>query len=143
MRQTLRSRSPVQRGMNPASNSRNDSKDEEAKPSYDDSMGRNNRENSNSKRENEEDVSNDPKKFPIHQQNKQSSAKDGPFGDEADADVKYKSMERWQAYMLMTAEAVSVGILSLPSVLATVGILSGIIFIAGWEVIATYTGYTI
>jgi hypothetical protein len=128
--------------MNSAPNSRNDSKDEEAKPSYDDSMGRSNRENSSSKRENIKDVSNDPKKFPIHQQNKQRSAKHDPFSDkaDADADVKYKSMEWWQAYMLMTTEAVSVGIISLPSVLATVGILPGIILIAGLGVICYVYG---
>lgn len=43
----------------------------------------------------------------------------------------------------MTAETVSIGILSLPSVLATVGIVPGVLLIAGLGGVATYTGYTI
>jgi len=43
----------------------------------------------------------------------------------------------------MIAETVSLGILSLPAVLAGVGIVAGLILIAGLGVMATYTGYTI
>jgi hypothetical protein len=81
--------------------------------------------------------------LPWYKQRKQSSAKDDPFGDEEDSDVKYKSMEWWQAAMIMIAETISLGILSLPSVLARVGMVPGIILIAGLGLLATYTGYTI
>lgn len=45
--------------------------------------------------------------------------------------------------MVMIAETISLGILSLPSVLATVGFVPGMIMIFGLGVLATYTGYTI
>ena len=45
--------------------------------------------------------------------------------------------------MIMIAETVSLGILSLPSVLATVGIVPGVILIIGLGIIATYTGYVL
>jgi hypothetical protein len=48
-----------------------------------------------------------------------------------------------KAYMIMTAETVSLGILSPPSVLATVGIIPGVTPIAGLKMTATYTSYTI
>jgi amino acid permease len=43
----------------------------------------------------------------------------------------------------MIAETISLGILSLPSVLATVGLVPGFLLILGLGVIATYTGYVI
>ncbi|KAF2664400.1 hypothetical protein BT63DRAFT_379199 [Microthyrium microscopicum] len=79
--------------------------------------------------------------LPWYKQRKLSSAKNDPFGDEEDADVKYKSMEWWQAAMIMIAETVSLGILSLPSVLETIGMAPGVILIAGLGILATYTGY--
>ena len=42
---------------------------------------------------------------------------------------------------MLIAETISLGILSLPSVLATVGMAPGVILIAGLGIIATYTGY--
>ena len=45
--------------------------------------------------------------------------------------------------MIMIAETVSLGILSLPSVLAHIGFAPGMILIAGLGGIATYTGYTL
>lgn len=45
------------------------------------------------------------------------------FGDETNSQVKYRTMHWWQAGMIMIAETISLGILSLPSVLATVGIV--------------------
>ena len=69
--------------------------------------------------------------------------KSDPFGDESHAEVKYRTMEWWQAGMVMIAETVSLGILSLPSVLATVGIVPGMILIGGLGIIATYTGYVL
>jgi amino acid permease len=43
----------------------------------------------------------------------------------------------------MIAETISLGILSLPSVLATVGLVPGFLLILGLGVIATYSGYVI
>lgn len=45
--------------------------------------------------------------------------------------------------LVMIAETISLGILSLPSVLARVGMIPGIILIASLGVIATYTGYVL
>lgn len=81
--------------------------------------------------------------LPWYKQRKQSSAKDDPFGDEEGAEVKYRTMKWWQASMIMIAETISLGILSLPSVLAAVGMVPGVILIAGLGMLATYTGYTI
>lgn len=43
----------------------------------------------------------------------------------------------------MVAETISLGILSLPSVLATVGMVPGVILILGLGILATYSGYVI
>ncbi|KAI7157232.1 amino acid transporter [Hortaea werneckii] len=69
--------------------------------------------------------------------------KGDPFGDEEGAEVKYRTLEWWQAALIMIAETISLGILSLPSVLATIGLVAGIILIIGLGLLATYTGYTI
>lgn len=66
-----------------------------------------------------------------------------PFGDEEDAEVKYRTLEWWQAAAIMIAETISLGILSLPSVLASIGMVAGVILIIGLGLLATYTGYTI
>lgn len=64
-----------------------------------------------------------------------------PFGgDEEEGDVQYRTLTWWQAAMIMIAETISLGILSLPSVLATVGMVPGVLLIAGLGAIATYTG---
>ncbi|KAL4865084.1 hypothetical protein BDV12DRAFT_175146 [Aspergillus spectabilis] len=65
------------------------------------------------------------------------------FGDEADAEIKYKVLSWWQAGFLMVAETVSIGILSLPSVVATLGLVPAIILLVGFGLMSTYTGYTI
>ncbi|KAI9831470.1 MAG: hypothetical protein M1819_005069 [Sarea resinae] len=69
--------------------------------------------------------------------------KQDPFGDEEGAETKYRTMEWWQAGMIMIAETISLGILSLPSVLAAIGIVPGIILIAGLGLVATYTGFVL
>jgi amino acid permease len=43
----------------------------------------------------------------------------------------------------MIAETISLGILSLPSVLATIGFVPGIILIISLGLVATYTGYVL
>ncbi|KAJ5595402.1 uncharacterized protein N7459_001610 [Penicillium hispanicum] len=65
------------------------------------------------------------------------------FGDEANAEVKYKTMEWWQAGMFMIAESVSLGVLSLPATLAELGLAPAIVLIIGLGLLATYTGYVI
>ena len=66
-----------------------------------------------------------------------------PFGDEEGEGVKYRTLEWWQCSMIMIAETISLGILSLPSVLATIGMVAGGILIISLGVIATYSGYVI
>jgi amino acid permease len=41
----------------------------------------------------------------------------------------------------MIAETISLGILSLPSVLARIGLVPGLILIVGLGIVATYTGW--
>ncbi|KAL4888866.1 amino acid transporter [Aspergillus ambiguus] len=65
------------------------------------------------------------------------------FGDEGDAEVKYKVLSWWQCGFLMVAETVSIGILSLPAVVAELGLVPSIILMVGLGLMATYTGYTI
>ena len=55
--------------------------------------------------------------------NVQSKASQDPFGDETNSEVKYRTMHWWEAGMIMIAETISLGILSLPSVLAAVGLV--------------------
>ncbi|KAG9569264.1 amino acid transporter, partial [Aureobasidium melanogenum] len=64
-------------------------------------------------------------------------------GDVQDAEIDYQSMEWWQAAMIMIAETISLGILSLPSVLARIGLVPGLILLVGLGIIATYTGWVI
>jgi amino acid permease len=54
-----------------------------------------------------------------------------------------KTLEWWQAGMIMIAETISLGVLSLPSVLATIGMVPGVILIVGMGALATYSGYVI
>ncbi|KAI0780491.1 transmembrane amino acid transporter protein-domain-containing protein [Trametes elegans] len=65
------------------------------------------------------------------------------YGDEDEAEIKYRTMVWWKAAALMLAETVSLGILSLPSVFARIGMAAGIILVIGLGVIATATGYVI
>ena len=68
-----------------------------------------------------------------------------PLGDEntGPADIHYKTCTWWQTGMLMVAETISLGILSLPSVLSKVGLIPGIILLLGMGMFATYSGYVI
>lgn len=52
-----------------------------------------------------------------------SKASQEPFGDESHSEIKYRTMHWWEAGMTMIAETISLGILSLPSVLAAVGLV--------------------
>lgn len=66
-----------------------------------------------------------------------------PFANEDSGDVKYRTLAWWQAALIMIAETISLGILSLPSVLARVGFAPGIVLILGLSVFATYSGYVL
>lgn len=114
-----------------------DHKDSEYKPSYesprDDGLhGRD--------PEKQDSLPSHPNSVP---RRKSTIDKDDPFGDESDAEVKYRTLAWWQAGITMIAETISLGILSLPSVLATVGIVGGLITLIGLGIVATYTGYVI
>ncbi|KAK4496384.1 hypothetical protein PRZ48_012364 [Zasmidium cellare] len=52
-------------------------------------------------------------------------------------------MSWWQAATVMLAETVSLGILSLPSAVKSVGLVPGSILILGAGVVTTYTGYEV
>ncbi|OQD75581.1 hypothetical protein PENDEC_c006G04756 [Penicillium decumbens] len=77
------------------------------------------------------------------EENGASSRYQDAFGDETNAQVKYKTMEWWQAGMFMIAESVSLGVLSLPATLASLGLAPAIVLIIGLGLLATYTGYII
>lgn len=63
------------------------------------------------------------------------------FGHEENHDIKYKTLAWPMVAVLMIAEIVSNGMLSLPSSLAVVGIVPGIILIVFLGVFATYTSW--
>ncbi|KAJ5234221.1 uncharacterized protein N7469_003389 [Penicillium citrinum] len=75
------------------------------------------------------------------QQQKDSVPEDDPFGNEESGEVKYRVMKWWQAGMLMVAENISLGILSLPSAVATLGIIPSFLILMGLSGISWYTGY--
>ncbi|KAF7136800.1 hypothetical protein CNMCM5793_006318 [Aspergillus hiratsukae] len=43
------------------------------------------------------------------------------FGNEDSAEIKYKTLKWWQCGLLMICESVSLGVLSLPAAMATLG----------------------
>lgn len=55
--------------------------------------------------------------------------------------VRYRTLTWWQGGFLITAETVSLGVLGLPAVLASLGLVPGIILIVGLGILTTYTGY--
>ncbi|PLB49835.1 amino acid transporter [Aspergillus steynii IBT 23096] len=77
------------------------------------------------------------------QEKKEPLESQDAFGDEECAEVKYKVLSWWQCGFLMVAETVSLGILSLPAVVAALGLVPAVILIVGIGGIATYTGYSI
>ncbi|OJJ46152.1 hypothetical protein ASPZODRAFT_167157 [Penicilliopsis zonata CBS 506.65] len=66
-----------------------------------------------------------------------------PFGDEETTEVQYKTLQWWQSGILMIAETVSLGVLSLPATVAAIGIAPATVLIVGLGIIATYSGYVI
>ncbi|CAI4215648.1 unnamed protein product [Parascedosporium putredinis] len=63
-----------------------------------------------------------------------------PFEGEVGEIIDYKTLTWWQGGIVLIAETVSLGILSLPSVLATVGLVPGIILILFLGALSTYSG---
>ncbi|KAF7590403.1 hypothetical protein BBP40_002904 [Aspergillus hancockii] len=63
------------------------------------------------------------------------------FGDEGFAEIKYKVLK--QRGLLMIAETISLGILSLLAAVAGLGLVPASIVLLGLGVLATYTGYVI
>ncbi|RMZ81137.1 hypothetical protein DV738_g2454, partial [Chaetothyriales sp. CBS 135597] len=55
----------------------------------------------------------------------------------------YATMSWWQCGMLMVAETISLGILTLPRAVADLGLVAGMIILIGMGLMATYTGYLI
>ncbi|KAF2223334.1 amino acid transporter [Elsinoe ampelina] len=64
-----------------------------------------------------------------------------PFGDESGDGVHYKTLRWWQCSLLMIAETISLGILSLPAVISKMGFIPGVLLIVGFGAMATYSGY--
>ncbi|OJJ53546.1 hypothetical protein ASPSYDRAFT_187757 [Aspergillus sydowii CBS 593.65] len=65
------------------------------------------------------------------------------FGDESHAEVKYKVLKWWQCGLLMVAETISLGILSIPAAVAGLGLAPAIVILLSMGVVASYTGYVI
>ncbi|KAK4527581.1 hypothetical protein GAYE_SCF41G5504 [Galdieria yellowstonensis] len=65
------------------------------------------------------------------------------YGNDEEHSIRYKTMSWVKCGVVMIAETIALGVLSLPSVLLTVGMVPGIILIIGLGVIATYTGYNL
>ncbi|EXJ85496.1 hypothetical protein A1O1_05860 [Capronia coronata CBS 617.96] len=66
-----------------------------------------------------------------------------PMTSRIEGGVEYKSMVWWQAGMVMVAETISLGILSLPRAMATLGIVPGLILLVCLGAMASYSGYVI
>ncbi|KAJ6178195.1 hypothetical protein N7519_008656 [Penicillium mononematosum] len=82
------------------------------------------------------DLQSDPEKFVEVPKVRQDA-----FGDEEFAEVKYKVLKWWQCGLLMVAETVSLGVLSLPAAVAGLGLVPAIIVLILLGSLATYTGY--
>ena len=65
------------------------------------------------------------------------------FGDEENNTIRYKTLSWQLVAVLMIAEIVSNGMLSLPQALATVGIVPGVILIVFLGVWATFTSWVL
>lgn len=66
-----------------------------------------------------------------------------PMATRAEDGVEYQSMTWWQAGMVMVAETISLGILSLPQAMSTVGVIPGLILLLGLGAFASYSGVVI
>ncbi|KAF2630025.1 amino acid transporter [Macroventuria anomochaeta] len=133
MRETMRNGPPVRRSMHPAA--------EDLQSVFDDFSEKPESEGDlTSNRTTSRDTETRPQ---IAEKRRSSAHDDDPFGDEGENEVKYRTLRWWQAGLIMIAETISLGVLSLPSVLATIGFVPGIILIIAMGSLATYTGYVL
>ncbi|KAI5925486.1 aromatic and neutral aliphatic amino acid permease [Camillea tinctor] len=65
------------------------------------------------------------------------------FANDDGVEINYRTLKWWQAGMVMIAETISLGILSLPAVVANLGLVPGIILIFVMGVLSTYSGYVL
>ncbi|KAL3478878.1 transmembrane amino acid transporter protein-domain-containing protein [Aspergillus californicus] len=65
------------------------------------------------------------------------------FGNEEHAEIKYKTLSWWQCGLLMVAETISLGILSIPKAIAGLGLVPAIAILLCMGGLASYTGYVI
>ncbi|CAJ2511292.1 Uu.00g069170.m01.CDS01 [Anthostomella pinea] len=82
--------------------------------------------------------------------NKSSSRDEPPPGVKDDAslsptqedgtEINFKNLEWWQAGLVMIAETISLGILSLPSAIANIGLAPGIVLILFLGILSTISG---
>lgn len=66
-----------------------------------------------------------------------------PMANRVEDGVEYQSMAWWQAGMVMVAETISLGILSLPQAMSTVGVVPGLILLLFFGAFASYSGLVI
>ncbi|KAH9904587.1 transmembrane amino acid transporter protein-domain-containing protein [Xylariomycetidae sp. FL2044] len=62
------------------------------------------------------------------------------FGPGDGDEINYQTLEWWQAGLVMIAETISLGILSLPAVVANLGLAPGIVLIIVMGILSTYSG---
>ncbi|KAK6063409.1 transmembrane amino acid transporter [Seiridium cupressi] len=62
------------------------------------------------------------------------------YSQEDGVEINYKTLEWWQAAVVLIAETVSLGILSLPAVVANLGLAPGIVLIIIMGILSTYSG---
>ncbi|KAI1610235.1 transmembrane amino acid transporter protein-domain-containing protein [Exophiala viscosa] len=80
---------------------------------------------------------------PYKERDPDPTAKHDPMASSIEGGVEYKSMVWWQAGMVMVAETISLGILSLPQAISQVGIIPGLILLLALGALASYSGYVI
>jgi hypothetical protein len=64
-----------------------------------------------------------------------------PFENDANGETEYRTLTWLNAGFLLVAETISLGILSLPAVVASMGFVPGVILIIFFGALTTYTGY--
>jgi amino acid permease len=64
-----------------------------------------------------------------------------PFENDANGETEYRTLTWINAGFLLVAETISLGILSLPAVIASMGFVPGVILILFFGLLTTYTGY--
>lgn len=81
--------------------------------------------------------------IPADEKSTNESHDGDPMANQVQDGVEYQSMSWWQAGMVMVAETISLGILSLPQAMSTVGVIPGLILLLSLGVFASYSGLVI